>query len=97
MPNKKFAAAEGESWAANFATRTGHLFDGFCELARLNLATCRSIFTGTQQHFEGMLSAHTPEQFVRNQVEMLPWVASQAAGYTRACMDIASETAAKLR
>ncbi|MEX3948572.1 phasin family protein [Paraburkholderia sp. EG287A] len=97
MSNQKFAAAGSESWAAKFTTLTGHLFDGFCELSRLNLATCRSIFAGSQQHFEGMLSVQTPEQFVRNQVEMLPWVASQAAGYTRACMDIAAETAAKLR
>ncbi|WP_321922103.1 phasin family protein [Paraburkholderia guartelaensis] len=97
MPNQKSEAAESESWAAKFTTLTGHLFDGFYGLARLNLATCRSIFGGSQLHFESILSAQTPEQFVRSQVEMLPWVASQAAGYTRACMDIASETAAKLR
>lgn len=97
MPNQKFAAAESGSWAANFTSMSGHLADGFCELARLNLATCRSIFAGSREHLEGMLSAQTPEQFVRNQVDILPWVASQAAGYTRAYMEIASETAAKLR
>ena len=97
MSNQKFAAAQSESWAANFTTLTSHLFDGFCELARLNLATCRSVFEGSREHLEGMMSAQTPEQFVRNHVELLPWVASQTAGYTRACMNIASETAAKLR
>ncbi|MCX5539126.1 phasin family protein [Paraburkholderia sp. CNPSo 3076] len=97
MSNQKFAAAASESSAAKFTTLTGHLFDGFCELSRLNLATCRSIFAGSQLHIEGMLSAQTPEQFVRSQLGILPWVALQAAGYTRACMDIASETAAKLR
>ncbi|WP_201699432.1 phasin family protein [Paraburkholderia hiiakae] len=97
MPNQKLAAAESGSWAANFTATTGHLFDGFCELARLNLATCRSIFAGSREHFDGMLSAQTPEQLVRSQVDILPWAASQAAGYTRACMEIASETAAKLR
>lgn len=97
MSNQKFSVAQSESWAANLTRLTGHLFDGFCDIARLNLATCRSIFAGSQLHFEHIVSAQTPEQFVRNQVEMLPWVASQAAGYARAYMEIASETAAKLR
>lgn len=97
MPNQKFAGAENGSWAANFTTVTGHLFDGFCELARLNLATCRSIFAGSREHLEGVLTAQTPEQLVRNQADIFPWAASQAAGYTRACMEIASDTAAKLR
>ncbi|WP_415774367.1 TIGR01841 family phasin [Paraburkholderia sp. J7] len=97
MSNQKFATAESGSWAANITTMSAHLFDGVCELARLNLATCRSIFAGSRERFEGILSAQTPEQLVRNQVDMLPWVASQAAGYTRAYMEIAAETAAKLR
>lgn len=97
MPNQKFAAAESGSWAVHITTMTGHLFDGLCEVARLNLATCRSIFAGSREHLEGMVSAQTPEQLVRSQVDLLPWVASQAAGYTRTYMEIASETAAKLR
>ncbi|WP_322028807.1 TIGR01841 family phasin [Paraburkholderia sp. J76] len=97
MSNQKFSVAQSASWAVNLTRLSGHLFDGFCEIARLNLVTCRAVFAGSQQHFEHIASAQTPEQFVRNQVEMLPWVASQAAGYTRAYMEIASETAAKMR
>ncbi|WP_233801466.1 phasin family protein [Paraburkholderia sp. HP33-1] len=64
---------------------------GLCALTQLNVDTCTSAFTGAALHGESVLHAQTPEQFVRRQAEMMPWLALHFAGYTRGWMDIASE------
>jgi hypothetical protein len=72
------------------------IFAGLCELARLNMDTCRFMFSGAALHWERVVEAQTPEQFVRHQADTLPWLATQLAGYTRGWMDLAAETTAKL-
>jgi phasin family protein len=72
------------------------LFAGLRELARLNMDTCRFVFSGAALRWESVLLAQTPEQFVRHQAEAMPWLAMQVAGYTRGWMDIASEANANL-
>ncbi|MGF6296902.1 MULTISPECIES: phasin family protein [Paraburkholderia] len=64
---------------------------GLCALIRLNVDTCSSAATSAALHWESVLRAQTPEQFVRRQADVMPWLALQFAGYTRGWMDIASE------
>ncbi|EEA01489.1 hypothetical protein BH160DRAFT_3166 [Burkholderia sp. H160] len=64
---------------------------GLCALTRLNVDICNSAFTDAAVHGQSVLLAQTPEQFVRRQAEMMPWLALQFAGYTRGWMDIVSE------
>ncbi|MGF6266127.1 hypothetical protein OKW49_007120 [Paraburkholderia youngii] len=65
---------------------------GFCALMRLNVDTCRSAVTGAALHWESVWRAQTPEQFIRRQADVMPWLVLQFADYTRGWMDIASET-----
>ncbi|SDR59311.1 Phasin protein [Paraburkholderia tuberum] len=65
---------------------------GYCALIRLNVDTYRSAVTGAALHWESVLRAQTPEQFLRRQADVMPWLTLQFAGYTRGWMDIASET-----
>jgi hypothetical protein len=69
------------------------LVTGVCALTRLNVDACASAVTGAALHWESVFSAQTPEQFVRRQADVMPWLALQFAAYTRGWMDIASETA----
>ncbi|MBB5511048.1 hypothetical protein HDG35_007345 [Paraburkholderia sp. JPY681] len=70
----------------------GQLFSGFCALIRLNMDTCRSAVTGAALHWESVLRARTPEQFISCQGDVMPWLAHQFAGYTRGWLEIVSET-----
>ncbi|MGF6743715.1 hypothetical protein OKW47_007549 [Paraburkholderia atlantica] len=67
------------------------LVAGFCALMRLNVDTCRSAVTGAALHWESVLRAQTPEQLIRRQADVMPWLVLQFADYTRGWMDIASE------
>ncbi|WP_410850885.1 phasin family protein [Paraburkholderia sp. EG304] len=70
---------------------------GFCALMRLNVDACRSAVTGAALHWESLLRAQTPEQLIRRQADVMPWLVLQFTGYTRGWMDIASETIAPCR
>ncbi|RZF29265.1 phasin family protein [Paraburkholderia sp. UYCP14C] len=67
------------------------LLAGFSALIRLNMDTCRSAVTGAALRWESVLLAQTPEQFIRRQADVMPWLAQQFAGYARGCLDIALE------
>jgi hypothetical protein len=95
-PEQISSAATYESWVSNFSLLTGQLFAGLCQLTRLNLDMCRSAYSGAALHWECVMLAQTPEQFITRQADTLPWLAVQIAGYTRGWMDIASGTATKL-
>jgi hypothetical protein len=68
------------------------LLAGLCALIWLNVDTCSSAVTGAALHWESLLRAQTPEQLVRRQADVMPWLALQFADYTRGWMGIASET-----
>ncbi|MEC5409968.1 phasin family protein [Paraburkholderia sp. MPAMCS5] len=70
---------------------TGQQIGALCALTRLNIDTCRSTVSGAMLHCETQMRVQTPEQFVRSQAEVVPWLARRFAGYTRAWMEIASE------
>jgi phasin family protein len=89
-------ATTHETCAINLAVLNGQVFVSMCELTRLNMDTCKSVFASAGLHWENVLRAQTPEQFVTRQADTLPWLAMQIAGYTRGWMDIASQTAANL-
>jgi hypothetical protein len=75
---------------------SGQLVASLCDLMRLNMDTCRFVFSGAALHWESVLQAQTPEQVVRHQADAMPWLAMQIAGYMRGCMDIASRASANL-
>lgn len=79
------------SHTTDVSTLAGHTVARLVELAHLNLDISRSTFAGAALHWEAVWQAQTPEQFVTRQAEMLPWLAVQIAGYTRAWMDVASK------
>jgi phasin family protein len=85
-----------ESCAMNLAALSGQVFLSHCELARLNMDTCRALFSGSWMHWERVLLAQTLEQVLTRHADALPWFVTQISGYTRGCMDIASETSANL-
>jgi hypothetical protein len=89
-------ATTHEICATNLAAVNGQVFASLCELTRLHMDTCRAVFSGAGLHWENMMLARTPEQFVARQADTLPWLAMQIAGYTRGWMDIALESAANL-
>lgn len=95
-PEQMSFATMHDTGASNLSVLTAQLFAGLCELMRLNLDTCSSVFAGAGLHWESLVLAQTPEQLIRRQADSLPWLALQIAGYTRGWMDIASEATANL-
>ena len=85
-----------ETTAMNPVVVSARVFASLSELARLNMDTCRCVFSGAVLHWESALQAQTPEQFVRQQADAWPWLAMQIAGYTRGWLDIALEATASL-
>jgi hypothetical protein len=81
------------SCATNLSHLTGQFVAGLCELTRLNMDTCMSMFAGTALRCESLVLAQTPEQFITRQAATFPWFALQIADYTRGWMEIVSATA----
>ncbi|WP_233859013.1 phasin family protein [Paraburkholderia sp. HD33-4] len=79
------------SVSPNLSPLPDQFLAGFSALIRLNMDTCRSAVTGAALHWESVLLAQTPEQFIRRQADVMPWLAQQFAGYARGWMDIALE------
>lgn len=95
-PEQASFATPHEFCATNLSLASVQLLASFGELVRLNLETCRSVYSGAGLHWENVLRAQTPEQLLRRQADALPWLALQISGYTQGWMDIASETTANL-
>lgn len=90
-PEKMPFARPHAFYTTDWSTVTGQSLARLVELAQLNLDTSRTTFAGAALHWEAVCQAQTPEQFVTRQAEMLPWLAVQIAGYTRAWIDVASK------
>ena len=95
-PEQASLATPYQSCVTNFSLVSVQLLASFGEWMRLNLETCRSVQAGAVLHWENVLRAQTPEQWVRHQTDALPWLALQISGYTEGWMDIASRTTASL-
>ncbi|WP_042291804.1 hypothetical protein [Paraburkholderia mimosarum] len=95
-PERMLFATTHETSTLNLAVLNGQLFASLHELARLNMETCRLVFSGAGLHWENVLWAQTSEQLVRRQADTLPWLATQFAGYTHGWMDIFAAAAASL-
>lgn len=90
-------ATTHEAGAMNTMLLTSPLYVGLCELTRLHLDMCGSLFSGVGPQWQSLQQAQTPEEFVTAQASSLPWFALQFAGYTLGWMDLVSKATSNLR
>ena len=94
--NAQTIADAGKNAAADFSAAATTAFAGFEKLAELNMATAKSVLTGTLDSLQAVAAAKTPEEVLAAQTNLVKPLTEKATAYSRSVYEIASATSTEL-